>query len=101
MNTFRKAVNRFFDLIGIRNFFMAVGFLAAVFSLILAEAFGRLGGAGVAGGMAVFGGLCMLAAAGVHRREGEAEGPEEDSESPKPEAKTGDDQALRTGAEEN
>lgn len=100
MNTFRKAVNRFFDLVGIRNFFLAVGFLAAIFSLILAEAFSRRG-AGVAGGMAVFGGLCMVAAAIVHRGEGKAEGPEEDSEGPEPEAKAGDDQTLRTGAEEN
>ena len=101
MNPFRKAVNCFFDLVGIRNFFLAVGCLAGIFSLILAEAFGRMGGAGVAGGMAVFGGLCMLAAAVVHRGEGKAEGREEDSEEPEPEAKAGDDQTLRTGAEEN
>lgn len=101
MNTFRKAVNRFFDLVGIRNFFLAVGFLAAIFSPILAEAFGRLGGAGIAGGVAVFGGLCMVAAAVVHRGEAKAKGSEEDSEKPEPEAKAGDDQTLRTGAEEN
>ncbi len=101
MNEFRKAVNRFFDLVGIRNFFLAVGFLAAIFSLILAEAFGGRGGSGIAGGTVVFGGLCMLAAAVVHRGEGKAEGPEEDSEEPAPEAKAGDDETLRTGAEEN
>lgn len=101
MNIFRKTVNRFFDLIGIRNFFLAVGCLAGIFSLILAEAFGRLGGAAVAGGMAVFGGLCMLAAAVVHHGEGEAEGPEEDSEKPEAEAKAGDGETLRTGAGEN
>lgn len=101
MNEFRKAVNRFFDLVGMRNFFMVLGFFAAILGLVLAAAFGGRGGAGIAGGTAVFGGLCMLAAAVVHRGEGKAEGPEEDSEEPKPEAKAGDDQTLRTGAEEN
>lgn len=101
MNQFRKAVNRFFNLVGMRNFFVAVGFLAAIFSLVLAEAFRGRGGSGIAGGTAVFGGLCMVAAAVVHRGEGKDEGPEEDAEEPEPEAKAGDDETLRTGAEEN
>ena len=90
MNEFRKAVNRFFDLVGMRNFFMAVGFLGAIFALVLAEAFGRRGGSGVAGGAAVFGGLCMVAAAVVHREEGKAEGPEGDSDRSEPAEKMGD-----------